>query len=290
MSEPRKSRIDPTIIAALIGVCGTVMVTLITLLVNWSGPTPTPTALPIASWTPVSISTSTIAPTPLPTDTAAVGAPSSTPAPDTATPEPTPTFAPPPIGQDWANNCISVLWTPFPPVDTTVTNGCLSQPIHFLFATSGRLEFVIQSRYENTEQYGMFAKLPANGTAKIEVFLTNLQDGEIWMGIFAQPDINSQGIIVVIPPGDVKNRPLVQKTMPGQVQYFETQSFPQNSAIYNVEFQFGSGSVGTVLMGETVVDPVPVGPTEQWLFVGYQVKKGSNRIQAAFLNLVVEEQ
>jgi hypothetical protein len=293
MSEPRKSRIDPSIIAAVIGVCGTVMVTLITLLVNWSGPTPAPTP-PTASpqldptWT--AVPTLTNSPEPIPTDTVPVGDASSTPAPDTATPEPTLTLAPPPIGQDWANDCISVSWIPFPSLDTTETNGCRSQPIHSLFAANGRLEFVIQSRFEDTEQYGMFAKLPASGLANIDVFLTNLQDGEIWLGVFAEPNIDSQGIIVVIPSGDVKNRPLVLKTMPGQAQYFETQSFAQSSAIYNVEFQFRSGSVGTVIMHDTPVDPLPVGSTEQWLFVGYQVKKGNNRMQAAFLNLVVQEQ
>lgn len=290
MSEPRKSRIDPSIIAAVIGVCGTIMVTMITLFLPKLTAAPTPTALPFASWTPASIFTSTIAPTPLPTDTVAVGDPSSTPAPDTATPEPTLTLAPPLIGQDWANDCISVSWIPFPSVGTTETNGCRSQPIHSLFADNGRLEFVIQGRFDNTEQHGMFAKLPAKGIAKIEVFLTTLQDGEIWMGVFAEPSIDSQGIVVVIPPGDVKNRPLVQKTMPGQAQYFETQPFAQSSAIYNVEFQFGNGLVGTVIMNDTPVDPLPVGSTEQWLFVGYQVKKGNNRMQAAFLNLVVQEQ
>ena len=294
MSNSPRSRIDPTIIAALIGVCGTVMVTMITLFLNRPGASPVPTVSPastqldIPTWTVVP--TLTNSPEPIPTDTVAAGDPSSTPAPDTPTPDPTFTPAPPGIGGDWANDCISVSWIPFPSANTTETNGCRSQPIHALFAANGRLEFVIQSRFENTEQYGMFAKLPANGTAKIEVFLTTLQDGEIWMGVFAEPNIESQGIIVVIPPGDVKNRPLVQKTMPGQAQYFETQSFAQSSAIYNVEFQFGNGLVGTVIMNDTPVDPLPVGSTEQWLFVGYQVKRGNNRMQAAFLNLVVQEQ
>jgi hypothetical protein len=294
MSNSPKSRIDPTIIAALIGVCGTVMVTLITLFLNRPAAAPVSTAstattqLDVPTWT--AIPTLTNSPEPIPTDTVPAGDATSTSAPDTPTPEPTFTPAPPKIGEDWANDCISVSWIPFPSIDPTETNGCRSQPIHSLFAANGRLEFVIQSRFENTEPYGMFAKLPANGIAKIDVFLTTLQDGEIWMGVFAEPTIDSQGIIVVIPPGDVKNRLLVQKTMPGQVEYFETQSFAQSSAIYNVEFQFGSGSVKTVIMRDTPIDPLPVGSTEQWLFVGYQVKKGGNRMQAAFLNLVVQEQ
>lgn len=290
MSNSPRSRIDPAIIAALIGVCGTVMVALITLLAPRLTPTPaTPTtALDIPTWTVAP--TLTNSPEPIPTDTVPAGDPSSTPAPDTQTPEPTLTLAPPTIGEDWRNDCISVLWTPYPAIETTQNNGCLTQPIHSLFAANGRLEFVIQGRYDNTEQYGMFAPLPLNGTASIDIFLTTLQDGEVWVGVFAQPDLNSQGMIMVIPPGDVKNRLLVQKSMPGQLEMQQTASFAQSSAVYNVLFELASGSVTTRIMRDTVFDPVPIGSAQTWLFVGYQVKKGSNRMQAAFLNLAVQGQ
>lgn len=289
MSNSPKSRIDPTIIAALIGVCGTVVVTLITLVLPRLTPA-TPTALPFPSWTPVSISTSTITSTPVPTDTVPAGDPSSTPAPDTPTPEPTFTPAPPKIGEDWANGCISALWQPYPPIQTTQNNLCLSEPIHYFFAADGRLTFLANGRFEDTLVYGMFAPLPANGTASIDVFLRTLQDGEIWMGVFAEPDIASQGMIMVIPPGDVKNRLLIQKTMPGQVELQQTASFAPTSPSYNVVFEFGNGSVRTIVMRDTVFDPLPVGSTQQWLFVGFQVKRGNNRIDAEFLNLVIQEQ
>jgi hypothetical protein len=136
----------------------------------------------------------------------------------------------------------------------------------------------------------MFAPLPANGTASIDVFLRNLQDGEIWTGVFAEPDINSQGVIMVIPSGDVKNRLLVQKTMPGQIELQQTASFAPSSPVYNVVFEVGNGSVRTIIMRDTVFDPLPVGSTQQWLFVGFQVKKGNNRIDAEFLNLVIQAQ
>jgi hypothetical protein len=294
MSNSPRSRIDPAIIAAVIGVCGTVMVTLITLVLPRLTAAPTPTAPSFPNWTdtPVSISTSTIAPTPLPTDTVAVGDPSSTPAPDTPTPEPTFTPAPAKIGEDWANGCISELWIGYPPIQTTENGntGCLVEPVHYFFANDGRLTFLANGRFEDTQVYGMFAPLPANGTASIDVFLRTLQDGEIWIGVFAQPDIASQGVIMVIPPGDVKNRLLVQKTMPGQIQVQDTISFAPSSPVYNVVFGFGNGSVSTTIMRDTVFDPLPVNATPQWLFVGFQTKKGNNRIDAEFLNLVIQEQ
>jgi len=295
MSEPRKSRIDPTIIAALIGVCGTVMVTLVTLVVPRLTPAKaTATAPSFPDWTAtaVSISTSTNVPSPIPTNTVPAGDPSSTPAPDTPTPEPTFTLAPAKLGEDWANSCISELWIGYPSIQTTENGntGCLIQPVHYFFANNGRLTFLANGRFEDTQVFGIFAPLPASGTASIDVFLRTLQDGEIWMGVFAQPDIASEGVIMVIPPGDVRNRPLVQKTMPGQVQVQETAAFAPSSPIYNVLFEFGNGSVTTRIMRDTVFTALPVNGTPQWLFVGFQVKKGNNRIDAEFLNLVVQGQ
>ena len=136
----------------------------------------------------------------------------------------------------------------------------------------------------------MFAPLPATGIASISVSLRRLQEGEIWMGVFAQPDITSQGMIMVIPPGEVKKRLLVQKIMPGQLEVQHTATFTQNSAIYDIVFEFGNGSVRTIIMRDTPFDALPVISTQQWLFVGYQVKRGNNRIDAEFLNFMIQGQ
>ena len=236
-------------------------------------------------------STSTIANTPLPTDTVPAGEPTSTPVPDTPTPEPTFTLAPPGLGQDWTNGCISTLWKPYPPIQMTENNGCLSEPIYFFFAADGRLTFLVNGRFDNTQVYGMFAPLPANGTASIKVFLRNLQDGEIWTGVFTEPTLDSQGMVIVIPPGDVKKRMLVQKSMPGQIDVQQTQPFEQNPPLYDIVFEFSNGSITTKLMNNSAMfDPITVNSAQQWLFVGFQVQKGSNRIDAEFLDLVIQEQ
>src|ERR1700752_1996480 len=203
MTERNRARIDPTIIAALIGVCGTVTVAIISIIAHRLVPQPAP-AIGDATLTAVVISTATITHTPIPTDTVPAGDPTSTPAPDTQTPEPTFTPAPPAIGADWVNGCISNLWKPWPTtIQTTDNNGCLSEPVNLFFAADGRLTFLANGRFDNTEVYGMFAPLPANGTVSIKTFLRNLQDGEIWIGVFAEPNIDSQGMVIVIPPGDV---------------------------------------------------------------------------------------
>lgn len=287
MSESHKPRIDPSIIAALIGVVGTIIVTLITLYANRPGLVPEPTPFP--TWTVPP--TSTITDTPAPTDTVPAGDPTSTPAPHTATPEPSFTPGPRALGEDWVNGCISSLWKPYPStIPITERDGCLSEPVNQFFADDGRLTFLVTGRFNNTEVFGIFAPLPAEGTAGVKAFLRTLQDGEIWMGVFAAPDIQSQGMIMVIPQGDPKKRLLVQKTMPGQKEVQRTATFAQSSAIYDVVFEFGNGSVRTIILRDTVFDPVPVVSAQQWLFVGYQVKKGNNRIDAEFLELAIQEQ
>ena len=291
MSGPPK-RIDPSIIAAFIGVCGTLLVALISIILPRMIPTPTSEpqqTLTFPTWTASPISTITF--TPVPTSTVLPGEASSTPAPATFTPEPTFTAAPPAIGSDWANGCISMLWRPYPETgQAPPLTGCLSEPVNLFFAADGRLAFLVNDRYQDTQVYGMFAPLPANGTASVKAFLRNLQDGEIWMGIFAEPNIESQGTVIVIPPGDVNNRVLVQKRMPGQVEVIRTQQFTQNPPLYDVVFEFGNGSVRTTILRDTVFDAVPVVSAQQWLFVGYQVKKGNNRIDAEFLDLVITGQ
>ena len=110
------------------------------------------------------------------------------------------------------------------------------------------------------------------------------------MGVFAEPNLESQGMIIVIPPGDVNRRPLIQKTMPGQVEVHQTEAFAQNPPFYDVFFEFGNNAVRTIVMQNTNFDPLPVTSAQPWLFVGYQVQNGNNRIDAEFLNLVVQAQ
>ena len=292
MSTNKRS-IDPAIIAALIGVMGTICVTVITLYANRIVPPPQqPTAIVQPTWTASIVPpTATITDTVAPTTTVAAGEPTSTPAPDTPTPAPTFTPAPPSIGSDWSNGCISVLWKPYPPdIPVTENNGCLSEPVHVFFAADGRLTFLVTGRFDGTQVYGLFAPIPANGTVSINTFLRTLSEGEIWMGIFSQPDIESQGMVIVIPPGNVKQRALVQKSMPGQVEMQTTASFPKDPPLYDVVFELSGGGVTTRILRDTVFNAVPVQTDQPWLFLGYQVKKGNNRIDAEFLNLLIQAQ
>jgi len=286
-NNSNKGCIDPAIIAAVIGVIGTLIVTLITLYLNRPAPQPPPTPFPSLTLP----ATATITDTPVPTDTVPVGESTSTPAPDTPIPEPTLTIAAPAIGSDWANGCISVLWKPYPStIQTTERNGCLVEPVNYFFVTDGRLTFALSGEFGGNEVYGLFAPLPANGTASVQTFLKTIQKGEIWMGVFAEPTIESQGIVMVIPEGDVTRRQVIQKTMPGQNEVKRTEQFSQSPPVYEILFEISNGTVKTTVLRDTVFDALPVGAGQQWLFVGYQIREGKNRIDAEFLNLVVQGQ
>ena len=296
-------RIDPAIIAALIGVMGTVCVTVITLLANnFVSRPPSQATDPVQppTWTVPPPSTDTN--TPAPTDTVPPGDPTSTPVPDTQTPEPTFTPAPPAIGADWVNNCISVLWRPYPDmVLPTAGNGCYAgqinfpEPVNTLYTEDLSLKFLVNRSFETTQIYGLFAPLPANGTVRIDTFLRRVQGGSIWIGVFAERDITSQGLVAALPEGEnVRNRPLVQVKMPEQVETQRMESFPddptQAPPRYTVVFELSNGEVRIQKLGETEFSPVVLNSAQPWLFVGYQVTSGNNRIEGEFSNLLVQGQ
>jgi hypothetical protein len=301
MTTNKRRGIDPAIIAAIIGVMGTLCVTIISLYANRVLPQPSPQPQPTIAGPTWTVSpTVTNTDTPVSTSTVPVGDPTSTPAPDTPTPEATITPLPPAIGADWVNNCISTLWRPYPDtVQTTANNGCLvqpvnlSEPVNLVFTENGRLKFVVTRAFESTQVFGLFAPLPANGTVRVDTYLRRIQDGEIWMGVFAEPNLTSQGLVAAILPGEnVRRRELSQKKMPEQVEIQRLETFyeapGQDPPLYSVVLEFGNGEVRMQKLGETEFSAVPMSSAQPWLFVGYQVTSGSTRLDGEFLNLVIQ--
>jgi len=281
-----KKGMDSTVTAALIGVIGTIIVTVITVFANRQ---PAPPQPPTAVFY-----TSTIPPTVVATDTVPAGESTSTPEPATLTPEPIPTSTSIPAGSDWSQNCISALWMPYPPsIQAGIDDkGCLIQPVDKFYTTIGRLAFSYNDRVSSAQIYGMFTKLPADGTVSIDAQLTTVINGEVLMGIFASPDINSNGAMVVIPASTnvTKKQQMILKTMPGQKTYAKTgDSLSADPPIYNVFFDFNSGSVVVkVINGQINLGTVTVVSGEKWLFLGYQIYNGTNTMQAEFLNLSIQ--
>ncbi len=225
-----------------------------------------------------------------PTETLRPGEPTFTPAPtETFTPSAIPTATPIPIEAGLADGCISDVWMPYPStMQTTVRNGCYSQPLGVFFAADGRLSFLYDARLFSAEVQGLFAPLPANGAVDLQIYLRELKNGNLWMGVFSEPSLSVKGLLMTIPAGDVKRRPFAQWYMPGPVQVLDTVAFQQNPPIYSIRFEFNPLSVRAVVMKNAfATSNVPLQSNQKWLFLGFQGMIGTNRMEAEFFDLKI---
>lgn len=283
-----KKPLDPnTIILAVLGLVGTITAALIGVY-GRGGSTPTPVP-PTAI-----VFTQTIAPTALPTDTVPAGDPTSTPAPATDTPVPTFTAVPPAvIGQDWDAGCISSLWKPYPADVPTVDkgNGCWQEPVYKFTADGGSLFLVSQRDARGpVEIYGLFAPLPESGKATFTVRLKKLDDVDFVMGIFAQPDVSQDGLLMAIPYGNnMKKLSILQKD---NITAYNTEqgtaTLDQGNG-FSITFAFSEATVtGTVNPFVFVTNPFPLPSAQKWLFLGYRTREGAYGVDVEILDLKLE--
>jgi hypothetical protein len=290
MAGDNKKSMDPAVLAAIITVVGGIVVALITVLGNKLPSSVPPTATPFPTWT--DMPTATITLTPVPTDTVPAGEPSSTPAPDTPTPQPTATIVPPVIGDDWANNCISALWQPYPNIQTEQKDGCLVPLVDKFYTANGHLAFSYSAKVQGAETHGLFAQLPASGTVSLKFHLTDVTKGEILIGIFSSPDVNTDGVVLVVPSGkDVKQQRMLVRTMPNKNTFSQSSGpLTSSSATYDVAFTFDSGNISVKLQNNQInLGTVKISSPDKWLFIGYQAYNGVNNLQADFFNLSVQK-
>jgi hypothetical protein len=281
--EPRK--IDSTILAALIGGVITIIAALIPFFINQfsSPPTSTPT-IPITF-------VSTPTDTPVITATATPNTPTLTPIPATDTALPTPTGVPPvELAMDWPEGCISTLWKPYP-AEIPVTergDGCWHEPVHVFVAENGDLDFLAEDRKEEIEIHGLFAPLPERGTVNVTVRLNELTNVDVWLGIFAEPNVNSHGLLMTIPTGDAKERVIVQKDSRTNETITGTRLLEQGQG-FSISFTFTANSAqSTVNPSVFVTDEVSIPSSQKWLFLGYKSLIGYYRIEGRFLEFELE--
>jgi len=286
--KPKKTsfKMDSTIIAALIGLAGTIIVALITLYANRPDPPLTPTATETITLT----STSTVTYTPAPTGTMTVE-PTFTLVPATNTVVSTVTVIPPfELGKDWIAGCISTLWRPYP-ADVQVTergDGCWKEPVHVFSAENGDLDFLVQRKNAPSEIYGLFVALPDKGTVTVNVRLRDLTNVDLWMGVFAEADVDSQGLLMILPSGNVRKRVFVQKD-PSNYETITSTSLLDQGNGFSISFSFNENSArSTVNPSVFVTNPVSVPSSQKWLFLGYRGKGGTYRIDGTFLSFKLE--
>jgi hypothetical protein len=288
--SPKK--LDTTVTLAIIGLISAAIVAAISnadKLANAFRPQPTAAIISTAALPPtLEVPTATIPPTVIPTDTVPAGEPSSTPAPPTDTPTPTP--APIALGEDWPQNCISTLWQPYPVIDTfPLGNGCLQQPIYFFETDNGRLNFQDDSKNSPSQVYGLFAPLPgSNGTVTVKVSLRELSKADLLMGVYPEQDLNSDGLLMAIPAGDVKKGKILQK-----LSYNDYKSIDNTAPIdqrdgYTITFTYTGSSVTASVPGVYTFDKVTVG-SPKYIFLGYRKLGPVYTADGTFISLDVKQ-
>ena len=292
MSTKSPRRMDPSIIAALIGVCGTITVTVITLFAGRFNSSATPTAPAYGTSILLPTETMTNTFTAIPTDTVPPGESTSTPAPATETPVPSATPVPPvAIGDDWPAGCISTWWKPYPPSVPVIErgDGCWQEPVHIFSAENGDLDFLSSRGNGGTEIYGLFAPLPESGSVTFYVKLAQLDNVDLLMGIYAEPDIiNAQGLLMTIPNERLNKLRIVQKDNVISYNTLQGTSILDQGNGFWITFTFTPNSASsTVNPSVFVANPISIASPQKWLFLGYKGLPGSYSLEGRFFALDV---
>jgi len=196
-----------------------------------------------------------------------------------------------PIGQDWKAGCISTLWKLYP-ADLKAAergDGCWQEPAYVFSAENGDLDFLAESA-DGSTIYGLFAPMPSeSGSVSFKVRLRDLSSVDLLMGVFAEPDIVSQGLLMTIPQGNVKKRVIVQKNnITSYTTVQSTGNLDQGDG-YWFTFTFSLNSVrSTVNPSVFVTNPVSVPSAQKWLFLGYKVLNRQYRVDGTFFSLEVK--
>lgn len=280
----RKSRkTDVLIVVAWIGFFATVLAALITVYGKRDSVIPDPTFVP----SKVIVFTETPSHTPVPTDTVPPGEPTSTPMPATETPTPTFTAIPPvAIGQDWIAGCISTLWKTYPPIETVERgDGCWQEPVHVFSAENGDLDFLSERANGSEEIYGLFAPLPAErGSLTLTIRIRDLSNADLLIGIFAQPEVKSQGLLMMMLNGGVDSNVFIQKDPKTYETILGSQRIFQGNG-YSITFRFDNLSVRSIVNPSVFfIDPFSLPASQKYLFLGYKGLRGYYRIEGTFLN------
>lgn len=268
MAKKERRGISPEIVAALIGVAGTIIVA-----VFFNQPQQTTSPDPV-------VVTATA-------DVASPEEPAPTDPPEANSPE----MLAVAVGQDWAQGCISSLWEPYPDAVGAVDmgDGCLQEPVHVFSADGGRLSFVGQRNGDGpVEDYGMFAPLPEAGSVSLIISLDEMNNADLWIGVFPEPDIRSDGLLFVIPAGNVRKRSIEQK----DAFTYETLSFASNvdqgsgfSFTFTFDNQSATGEINPFIFK---TNPMSIPAASKWVYIGYRGFGGSYSIEGSFSNLFIQ--
>ncbi|MGE5378583.1 MAG: hypothetical protein ACM3XO_26285 [Bacteroidota bacterium] len=286
---------DTNIIVAVITLIGTVAVAVISNLDKFTAVKPTPpsgtSAVPteMQSAPTAVVFTPTTLPTVVPTDTVPAGNPTSTPLPPTDTPPAT--VAPVPLGADWPQGCISTLWQPYPVVETVpLGNGCWQQPIYFFETANGSLDFQDDGRNSVSNVYGLFAPLPGkDGSVTVKVSLRELNKADLLIGVYPKQDLNSDGLLMAIPAGNVNKEKILQMMSYNNYKTVDNTAPIDQRDGFTITFTYTGTSVTASVPGVYEFKKVTVPGSPKYIFLGYRKLGPAYTADGTFISLNVNQ-
>lgn len=249
--------------------------------------------LPLSGTAGTPTETFTLIPSVAATNTLLPNEPTLTPIPPTDTPTLTPSPIPPvSLGEDWTQGCISTIWSAYPEaiIPEERGDGCWREPIHAFSAENGDLDFLYERADGDEEIYGLFAPLPnESGSVTLTIRLRDLSNADLLIGIFAQPEVQSQGLLMMMLNGGVKDNVFIQKDPMTYETILGSQKIYQGNG-YSITFHFNDLSVRSVVNPSVFfVDPFSLPSSQKYLFLGYKGLRGYYRIEGTFLNFELKE-
>ena len=276
-NDPQRNR--TTIIVTVISVTGAIIAAVIAAFPEiypiFAAQSPSPQPLTSTPVTPTLVANTDL-PGETPTFVTQTAVPSVTDSP----------IIPVPLGDDWTQGCISSAWMPYPstvqPVETG--KGCWKEPVYMFSAENGDLDFLFERARGAPEIYGLFAPLPEAGTVTVTIRLRELSNTDLWIGVFDEPDLKSQGLLLTILNGDVKSRPIIQRN-PISYDTIQGTKIIQQGNGFSISFRFNTLSVtGIVNPAVFSTNSFSMPSAQKWLFLGYKGLNGYYRIEGRFLN------
>jgi hypothetical protein len=279
---------DRSVQLALLGVGGTIIAAIITILPQYLGgsrqPEPTQTAI-IWTATAQELSTATQEPI-LPTETL-------TPGPtDTATPSPTPTPITPPL------SCLDrwqVISSNPDLIETGGAGDCAvsNAPALGISASKSGIGIGINN-FREQGTFGIATLLPTDATITLDINLTVLTQGEFWVALSNTPTPENNMLIFAVQPKDGEVR-----IYNDQITKF-SQNYKYKDLITNTVYSSGPPFIYQIILetsGNRVSPqihytniPSQTVNLPKYLFIGYNNKStlGSMSLQVEISNLTVE--
>ena len=288
-SSDKKWYADRNVQLTILGVAGTIIAAVITILPQYIGThqNPEPTQTPIV-WTAtvVELPTDTPEPTSLPTDTA-IPAPT-----ETATLTPTSTPVTPPI------SCLDRWQVVSSNEDLTGGSGSgdcslSSVPALGISASRAGIGFGLNG-FKEQGNFGIATELPAEATVSLQVALTVLTQGEFWIALSNTPNPENNMFILAVQPNTGELRLYSDQTSRYNSSYNYSELLTNtilSSGLpysYKITFAISGNSVQPRIHFTDL--PAQIVNLPKYLFIGYNNKStlGSVSLQAEISELTVE--